>query len=1166
VNESSQDLNKIENPGNGPTHREKTANTSIKVNKTPYPRMGSKKSEKNRLGSGEKISTSILGQIESSTGLGITFNGPDLLNADRLGVKTPNMNNGPPSRATTESVWALTESESRASQNHRRHHQSSTEARPGHELRPMKKTSKTWGVKRIFDSLNQKARKDEVNLKSKIVSLSEKATEVAAILRILIAKCLSSEPKAPVVTEQGPSLNLSTSLGESLGLKNSEDLWRELDTCRVLSPCMITLGTTSKEGSELREGACAIMEGRKDTEYEDWLDFTGEESLTTFESAHSSGLTKRGEKEERWTMHLPNKKKKSISFRCAMTSNGDIGWESVAWRAHASHRGTRGSTSKERAESLATCVTLDGPSKLIGSRYECLSMDNEPDSESESGEAPLTSESVHPYGLTKWEEEEECLTRHRPKKKKAKSSRRAKKVPCTIYKNKPSRVHTARNQQEEATTAASCCPEVNLLDLPSHSASSSSSLTQSPRNMGLNLKEETARAMVSSETKEELVASKQGDGGERSSLQISKELKLSCSEEIAQALLLSEIKDEMEGSEHWNWGVSNSDAPTTRVEGWTPVGVGELNTGVVRKEPEAVEHEQGKGRGPPMRNKARGRRGKQNSVPLKAPGANGAPDLIQETQGDWIISSASMSSDGGRCWLKKLATSKGEPNFCRLPSKTIAEIGKTNGFINNLGVGGIEGEMFKIAEKIGRSFIITGGKRSEWARTGPTNGVRLVYDRAKEYLRIWTKKRAPTEVSLGEVEEPEVEDEGNEENEVNIVRDSLGRIQSAEDQEDVVENLSMPVICQRIVPQTIRERLFGHSQGIKQIIEACRVWDGIQYPPPGTNEVFNGVICRMRVGPSKISGRGTFLVKGTLLKNELLGIYEGIRTLLRGPYVMEMFKGADLKSIDGDPKALGFESPFGMMNEDLYRGVPNIEVLPSGMFRAIRDIAEGEELVIQYSTKYDWSGLKEEVFKDLSREIALVIPEMWNWIPKSWEEVKLNRDHISRRIKKIIDGSMETLETLSLHSSSNTEQMGNPKDTLSRVLTSGITARRYNFKIWKREDRIWESLPYDRDRQRREMFSRRWTNQKLMDIPFNTVVEDNSNIRDFMRQVRLMVKPKPSILSMCPAVLVRSGDIKVSLDLGNKRLDKHLKALNKLSQLSPTSSICHGQQCLAGDL
>ena len=193
----------------------------------------------------------------------------------------------------------------------------------------------------------------------------------------------------------------------------------------------------------------------------------------------------------------------------------------------------------------------------------------------------------------------------------------------------------------------------------------------------------------------------------------------------------------------------------------------------------------------------------------------------------------------------------------------------------------------------------------------------------------------------------EAVDEEIEENEGNIVRDGLGRIQSLEDQEDIVENLNIPVLCQRIVPQTISERIFSHSQGIKEIIEACRVWDGTQYPPPGTNEVFNGVICRMRVGPSKISGRGTFLVKGTLKKNELLGIYEGIRTLLRGPYVMDMFKGTDLKSIDGDPKALGCESPFGMMNEDLYGGVPNVEVLPSGMFRAVRDIAEGEELVIQ---------------------------------------------------------------------------------------------------------------------------------------------------------------------------------------------------------------------------
>ena len=83
-----------------------------------------------------------------------------------------------------------------------------------------------------------------------------------------------------------------------------------------------------------------------------------------------------------------------------------------------------------------------------------------------------------------------------------------------------------------------------------------------------------------------------------------------------------------------------------------------------------------------------------------------------------------MSSDEGHCWLRQLATSDGEPNFCLFPSRTIAEIGMTNVFINKLGVGGIEGEMFKLAERIGGSFIITGGRRSIWARTGPTNGTR----------------------------------------------------------------------------------------------------------------------------------------------------------------------------------------------------------------------------------------------------------------------------------------------------------------------------------------------------------------------------------------------------------------------------------------------------------
>ena len=376
-----------------------------------------------------------------------------------------------------------------------------------------------------------------------------------------------------------------------------------------------------------------------------------------------------------------------------------------------------------------------------------------------------------------------------------------------------------------------------------------------------------------------------------------------------------------------------------------------------------------------------------------------------------------------------------------------------------------------------------------------------------------------------------------------------------------MEDILRPVICQRIVTPVTLERLFLHSQGIKETIETCRSWEGCQYPPPGINDAFNGVICRLKVGPSKISGRGTFLARGSLSKHELLGFYEGILTLTRGPYVMAMFKGRDAKMIDGDPRGLGHESPFGMMNENLYTGVPNVEVLPSGLFRAIRDIKEGEELVIQYAASYDWDELKSAAFMDLSRVIDLRIPEMWNWIPRSWAAVKMNRDHISRWIKKIIDGTLELSEPLSLHSSCNENPLDNARDRLVRFLTAGVTARAFNFKIWKREDRTWVSLPFDRDEIKRGKFSKRWTDRKLMDIPFNTVVKDNSAIRDFTRQVRLMTRPKNSKLVACPAVLIEVGDIKISLDLGKRKLDQHLGELNKYRNVAQLK-----QQRLEGDL
>ena len=152
------------------------------------------------------------------------------------------------------------------------------------------------------------------------------------------------------------------------------------------------------------------------------------------------------------------------------------------------------------------------------------------------------------------------------------------------------------------------------------------------------------------------------------------------------------------------------------------------------------------------------------------------------------------------------------------------------------------------------------------------------------------------------------------------------------------------------------------------------------YPPPEVNNTFNAVLCRLSTKPSPIQGKGSFVAKGMISKHEVPGYYEGVVTTEEGPYVMELTIGGRKVWIDADPKIIGYESIFGTMNEDLLGGIPNVEVLPNGLFRALRDIREGEELVIRYWDKYNWDFLKE---KSLNR------------IHEDWTTIKRRRDHIS---------------------------------------------------------------------------------------------------------------------------------------------------------------------------
>ena len=408
------------------------------------------------------------------------------------------------------------------------------------------------------------------------------------------------------------------------------------------------------------------------------------------------------------------------------------------------------------------------------------------------------------------------------------------------------------------------------------------------------------------------------------------------------------------------------------------------------------------------------------------------PNLLKEVRDGWEIYSGSMGSDIVLQWLKSMSDNAAVTLPEELPITSMMDKGEIREFFK---VNSIKELLSALAMSIDASFIITGEGKSKWVRIGPSDGIRLVFDGKRETLKLWKRPRAwsprvsepkppalekeapvlqlktaTTERTLKHpilrlksegalvhtsnvlsplsgsstqpalVAEPEGEGSSNVHPDVPI--DSLGRVRTQEDLEEEITFTQVPVITQRTVPRVSASRLSLTSPGIEDLITSCRVWEGPVYPPPGTNENFAGVICRLRVSPSPIAGRGTFLNDGIIEKNELIGFYDGILIATGGPFVMTVFpKSPNARNIDGCPTALGHESPFGMMNEDLHRGVPNVEVLPSGLFRAIRIIHAGEELVIQYATGYDWSFLKSLALSGLSQEISNCVPELWHWIP-----------------------------------------------------------------------------------------------------------------------------------------------------------------------------------------
>jgi hypothetical protein len=227
-------------------------------------------------------------------------------------------------------------------------------------------------------------------------------------------------------------------------------------------------------------------------------------------------------------------------------------------------------------------------------------------------------------------------------------------------------------------------------------------------------------------------------------------------------------------------------------------------------------------------------------------------------------------------------------------------------------------------------------------------------------------------------------------------------------------------------------------------------------------------------------------------------------------------------------------------------------VLAGGLFRALREIKEGEDIFIVYAKDYNWNCIKRPAYADLLSELARVIPRMWKFLPKNWAEAKAGRDHISRWLAKIIKGDMDG-SISSLHSSSGSETLSPPLELVRRI-TFGPFVRKYTFKVWGKENEVnWEDKPYAK--RARGRFTRSWNGDSTMNISFPEVLSDNGAIREFAGHVGLMRAPAygTKILED-PMVAVDVGDLRVSIRIGGARLQQNLEKLKSIKSLEQLGS------------
>jgi hypothetical protein len=213
---------------------------------------------------------------------------------------------------------------------------------------------------------------------------------------------------------------------------------------------------------------------------------------------------------------------------------------------------------------------------------------------------------------------------------------------------------------------------------------------------------------------------------------------------------------------------------------------------------------------------------------------------------------------------------------------------------------------------------------------------------------------------------------------------------------------------------TSRRRLMDKSPEVNYLRHICRNSKEKHYPPRMVSNQFEHLRQFMSIEPSEYEKAGDGLyVRGErrFIRDEIIGVYEGVITDdTDRPYVLGITReNQETIYVDADPAKNGKTSVFGKMNEDLHKGRYNAELGEDGFIRILED-CEDEELFTRYWNKYNWDSLKQESLAALHMEVSTEIPGMEKLVTTNWNALKMDKGHLSRWIRRLIEGNTKPSE------------------------------------------------------------------------------------------------------------------------------------------------------------